>query len=224
MIHKLSRKNKRLLLIIEMELFVLLIISLAFWRDILNAGNIEEYANTDNIPSVAAEDGYLEFDTVRVSVPDPDASYSIGYDWAKNDKDYPSVPSSVSAYYTDDQDQVTYEVFLYRDKVIPISGDDGGTSLDSWFDEWEQQPADVNGQEAYEAPNVKGYLIRQGNDPSEDKNTYCSYTYYFAVETNSNIEQYVLEIDLYDPDCIDRAEEIFKACADSIYVRSTTQA
>lgn len=227
MIRKLStlstKKNKRLLLIVEFELLALLIISLAFWRDILNNGNIEKYASTDNIPTVSAEDGHLAFDAVRVSVPDSDASYSIGYDWAKDDEDYPSVPSSVSAYYTDDEDQVTYEIFLYRDKVTPMNGEEGDVSLDSWFDEWgQQQEAGV--QETYEAPRVKGYLIRHNSGSSEDEKTYCSYTYYFAIEANGNIEQYVLEVDLYDPDCIDRAEEIFKACADSITVKSTSQA
>ena len=228
MIRKLStlstRKNKRLLLIIEFELLALLIISLAFWRDVLNNGNIEKYASTDNIPTVSAEDGHLEFDAVRVSVPDSDASYSIGYDWAKDDEEYASVPSSVSAYYTDDEDNVTYEIFLYRDKVTPINGENDKVSLDSWFDEWEHQSGGSGGQEAYKAPHIKGYLIRHNSGSSEDEKTYCSYTYYFAIEANGNIEQYVLEIDLYDPDCIDRAEEIFKSCADSISVKSTSQA
>lgn len=224
----LSIKNKRLMLIIEMELLILLFIVLCFCRDVLNLGNVVEYASSSDVPVVTAADGYLEFDTVRVKVPHQGANYVIGYDWARGDKDYPTVPSSASAYYTDDSDEITYEVLLYRDKVTPKPEGDDGSALDTWFDEWEHKTDGNIEQHTYTTPNTEGFIIRTTAEPSEDdqdnadkdnNKTYCSYTYYFAVETENDIEQYVLEINYYDPAAIEKAEDIFANCAGSISVR-----
>ncbi len=259
-----------MLLLVGAELVLILALVPYFLFASFNSGNVDKYADAKNIPVVTADYGSLVFDSVRVSVPEKGASYAIGYDWAKNDKDYPSVPSSASAYYTDDSDNVLYEVMLYRDKVTPKDNNGNKYSLDMWFDEWTQGSKGSDSQKAYKTPDTKGFLIQTGSEAassdeeasdaaqgetndkedktpdetaevapdkapeeelketsdetSEENNTYCSYTYYFAVETDSDIEQYVLELDFYDPDYIAKAESIFKECADSISTGNSAHA
>ena len=246
-----SKRNKALIMMIGVELIVVLIILLYFLRFSISAGNVEKYADTKDIPEITADDGLLIYDNVRVIVPDEDATYVIGYDWAKKDTEYPSIPSSASAYYTDDNEQTRYEVLLYRDKVTPKEKSGKKYTLDMWYDEWEKASKGDSNQKPYKTPDTKGFLIQTGNvEPSEDKsddnakdktedqsagtaedksqdnseenskNGNCSYTYYFAVETDSDIEQFVFELNCYDPDYFDKAEKIFKACADSIHTGS----
>lgn len=231
-----TKKAKLLLVLIGLELIIVLAVLLFFLRSALSAGNVNKYADSKDIPVVTASDGLLEFNNVRVIVPDKNATYVIGYDWAKSDKDYPSIPSSASAYYTGDEDQTMYEVLLYRDKVTPKKKDGKKYSLDMWFDEWKQASKGNDAQEAYKTPDTKGFLIKTGSedvdygdtdaadadaaDDSGNKNTYRSYTYYFAVETDSDVEQYVFELNCYDPKYYGVVESIFKECADSIHTGS----
>lgn len=211
---KYTKKNRTLFVIVEIELAVLLIIMVYFLRSSLVSGNIDMYADNADIPVVSAEEGYLKFNSVRVSVPSESASYVIGYDWAKGDKEYPSVPSSASASYNGDNDQVLYEVLLYRDSVIPKNEGDTHNTVDSWFEGWKRRTGSSSAQEVYETPNTKGFLI----ETTEEKKAYRSYAYYFAVEADESIEQYVLELDYYDRDSLDNAEALIKSCADSIYI------
>jgi len=216
-----NKKRKRLILFIELELAAVLIVVLALLHTSLNAGNVEKYADNKDKPVVTAEDGYLSYDMVSVKVSGKGANYIVGYDWAEDDTDYPTVPSSASAYYNDSSGQVAYEVFLYRDKVTPKKSDGRKYSLDTWREEWEQSEGENAAQEAYKTEHTKGFLIKDkfDSEDSGENKTYCSYTYYFAVETDSDIEQYVLELSFYDPDAIKGAEKTFKSCADSISVR-----
>ena len=201
-------------------LLVILMILLTVTRSSLDDGNVEKkYSVPGDSPVIAAENGTLKFNSVRVSVPQENASYVIGYDWAKTDKEYPTVPSSASASYTDESEKLLYEIVLYRDKVASLDDPEENKTVDTWFDGWTLDSGENAAQEMYQAKNTKGVLIRNSGTQSGDSdNKNCSYTYYFAVEANNSIEQYVLELDYYDSASLDKAEEIFKACADSITV------
>lgn len=215
---KYTKKNRTLFVIVEIELAVLLIIMVYFLRSSLVSRNIDVYADKTDIPTVSAEEGYLKFNSIRVSVPKEGASYVIGYDWAKGDKEYPSIPSSASVSYNGDNDQVLYEVLLYRDSIIPKNEGDRQYTVDDWFEEWKRRSGSSTAQEVYETLNTKGFLIETTEDSSKDKKAYCSYAYYFAVKADESIEQYVLELVYYDHDSLDNAEDLIKSFADSIYI------
>lgn len=223
MLHKSfsTRKKKLLLILIELELLAVLIIILFLLQRSLNAGNVEKFADASDTPVVTAEDGRLRYNRVIVKVPTEGASYAVGYEWAEDDIDYPSVPSSASAYYTNESgEQVSYEVLLYRDRIIDPKE---SSSVDDWYSKWAQQSANSSDQEAYKTSKTKGYLIRVNSSDDEEK-TYCSYKYYFAVKSGKNVEQYVLELAFYDPDSIKDAENIFKSCAKSISIKKSKSA
>lgn len=267
----LSVRDKTIIVLLELLLVIILLAVFFFLRASYESGNVERYAKTDDIPVVTAERGVLAFNEVSVRVPPENASYVIGYDQASPDEEYPSVPSSASANYTDGSGRFTYEVVLYRDRVIQRNQDHQIYSLENWYEEWKPASSDgVSVQEAYSTPQTAGFLIRvtdgsvkkeapEGgapedeassgkDDPPKDETTaeaadnaskddapagsdgsaegepsggekiYCSYTYYFAVETEKTIEQYVLELDYYDPKTVDQTEALFRAIADTITV------
>ena len=209
-----SHRKKVLFIIVELELIALLLVALFFVRHSRMVDDIDKYAIADNAPEITAEAGNLIVDSVSVKVPSEDASYTIGYDWSEEDKDYPTVPTSASAYYTGKSGAVEYEAILYRNRVLPKERDN---SLRSWDEQWKKGAGENAGQEAYETPDTKGYLIR-----TNDEKKYCSYAYYFPVETDSSIEQYVLEMNFYSSDSIKNAEKLFKSIADSITTSNST--
>lgn len=296
---ELSHKEKRTVLLIEVMLIGILVILLFFLRSLYQRNTAEHYTEPEEMPVVTADDGRLTFNEVSVKVPKENAKYLIGYDPASPDEEYPSVPSSASVYYTDDSGNITYEVVLYRDRVMPKSTDHEQYTMKDWFEEWTPATDKGSKQEEYSTDETKGFLIRvpdknedgekeeakeeaaddaaeggatidetdgeetasdseeregadaKGTDDAEEtagekasikeegeaagddakaeeasegetvkkEKTYCSYTYYFAIETEKNIEQYVLELDYYDPDSVDRSEELFNTIAESIHLR-----
>lgn len=159
-----SKQKKVMLILVGAELVLILALVPFFLFSTYNSDNVKKYADAKNIPVVTADYGRLEFDSVRVTVPTEGASYAIGYDWAKHDKEYPSVPSSASVSYSDEADKVLYEVMLYRDKVTPKEKDGKEYSLDMWFDEWEQGSKGSGAQKSYKTPDTKGFLIQTGGD------------------------------------------------------------
>lgn len=207
---ELNHKNKRLVLVIEVMLVVIFIILLAFLRRAYDARNVDHYYDPGDQPVASAENGVLSFNTVSVTVPAEGAHYAIGYDQATDDEEYPSVASSASAYYKDEEGKDLYEVALYRDRVIPKATDHDTYTLNDWFAEW-QPSGKKSVQESYNTPQTAGFLIRSNKN--------CSFTYYFPVETESTIEQYVLELDYYDTETADKAEELFKTISESISVK-----
>lgn len=210
---ELSEKNKRLVMLIELMLFAILIMVLYLTRLAYNAGNVEHYADPSDKPVVRADNGILSFNTVSVEVPKKGARYAIGYDQASDDEDYPSVPSMASACYSDDKGGTTYEILLYRNLVIPKATDHETYTMDDWFNEWKPETDKYEEPESYKTAHTAGFLIK--NKSKEN----CSYTYFFAVETESDIEQYVLELDYYDIPNADKAADIFKTVSESLSVR-----
>ena len=185
-----------------------------YWRASMTEGSVDKHANSQVLPSVTADNGILSYNSVRVKVPTEGASYSVGYDWAKEDKEYPSVPSSASACYNSSADQIDYEVVLYRDKVI-AKDDKDTNSVGEWFSDWEPISDENVEQRLYKAKTTEGVLVYNLHEENEKK--YCSYTYYFVAETDKSVEQYVLEMTIYNLDL--DAEALFKSCADSIKIK-----
>lgn len=217
----LAKKNRKLLILVELELLVVLVLFLSLWRTGLNAGNVEKYASSEDIPVITAEDGYLAYNKVRVKVPEAGATYAVGYDWAEEDTDYPSIPTSAAAVYTGKEGQDLYDIILYRDKVTPKGDGSDQYTLEMWRADWVKTAESAENQEAYNTTAAKGFLIRTETEDGNGAKENCSYTYYFAVETERNIEQFVFEMSFYDPKYIAQAEKLFKACADSISVRAS---
>ena len=208
---KMNNKKKLLLLLIEGMLVAVFVMLLIILRYGYNSGNVEHYHDPGDAPAVHAGDGILRFNSVSTSVSKEGGTYAVGYDQASDDEEYPSVPSSASVYYTGEDGTMLYEVILYRDRVMPKATDHDTYTLDDWFAEWAPASEGDTVQEAYNTPQTSGFLIRGNNN--------CSYTYYFAVETESSIEQYVLELDYYDDSTASQAEELFKGISDSLTVK-----
>lgn len=214
-----KEKKKALLVLIGFELAVVLMIVLFFLRSSFDDGNVvKKHSAAEGIPAITADNGFLQFNSVKVKVPDENASYVIGYDWTKTDKDYPTMPSSASVYYSNDKGSTLYEIVLYRDMIHSKDGSADEITLDTWFDDWDLKSEDGTSQELYKTPATNGVLVSVMSDSADDdkEKAYCSYTYYFAVETSNSIEQYVLELNCYDPASFDNVKGIFEQCAESI--------
>ena len=216
-----NNKRKINFIVIGLCLVVSLITVLFFLRNSFVINSIDkELSDYNDVPDITVNNGKLRYNSVSVNVPKEGASYTIGYDWGKHDTDYPSIPSTASAYYTNEDEQILYEILLYRDLVAPKIENGNKVSLDTWFDNWKPESGKNATQEPYTTRNTKGILVRVSDDNYGNKGKkYCSYNYYFAVDAGSNIEQYVLEVNYYDSDSIDNAEDLFKACADSITIK-----
>lgn len=218
-VKRINNQKKILFILVGLGLLIMLLIALHYTEKTLVSGNIsKKYSDSMDIPAITADNGYLSFNSVSVKVPKEGASYVIGYDWAEGDTEYPTIPSSASASYLNDKGHDSYEILLYRDKVSPKNNPDSNVSLDTWFDGWTTSDEDGSTQEKYKAKNANGILIKTANKDLDGENKYCSYTYYFAVETSSSIEQYILELNCFDTESISNADSLFKSCADSISV------
>ena len=214
-------KTVKIFIIVGAVLFVLLTTVLFFVRNSIGEGVDQTHSNYNDIPHIMADAGTLSCNSVSVKVPKKDAVYSIGYDWGADDTDYPTIPSTASASYLDENDNAVYEVLLYRDEVYPTDNAKSKKTIDNWFDDWKPLTDDAAQQEPYKTAKTKGILVRVVKEPSEKEKAYCSYTYYFAVEANNSIEQYVLELDCFDSESFSGAEDLFKKCADSISIKKS---
>ena len=218
MIHLKKDKVKIALTVINLAFIAGLVVLLALLRNGLNIGTNKVHTDYDDIPTVTAEDGVLRYNTVSVKVPKENASYTVGFDWGKDDRDYPTVPSTGSVTYSKG-DQPSYEVLLYRDNVVPLEELDAGKTKDNWFDDWGSSPDENTQIVPYEAAKTKGLLVKITDGAPEGERKYCSYNYYFVLETSNSIEQYVLELNFYDEESINNAESLFTACADTISIK-----
>lgn len=210
-----KKKLKRFFVFIGLLLVIGLIVLVMSISDSNNAGNIEKYSKHDNPPTIIAENGIISIDDVSMKVPQKNASYSIGYDWGEKDTEYPTVPSSATVNYTDIAGNVAYELYMYRNSIVPKNSDSNKT-VETWFDSWKTSNNDDVKQEKYRGPHTEGIIIRSSDTTSNDENAYCSYSYYFVIETAENIEQYAFTLNCYDSAYFAIADQVFKSCINSI--------
>lgn len=220
MSYKFSDKHKVYFLLSGMVLIPLFLLIVFLWSESLTSNNVSKSLYRDYAPVITAENGFLTYNSVRIKVPKTGASYTVGYDWAREDKDYPSVPSSATVLYSNDGGQPAYEVVLYRDKVVQkdLRSTSNGEVLKKWFDGWDSTSDSYVKQQPYEAPTTSGFLVSTHREYGEGAKEYCSYTYYFVIETVSSFEQYVVDFRFFDSDSINNAEGIFKAFTDGITI------
>ena len=217
-IKRLSWKGGLLLVLVELVLVLFLAVILTQHISINSDEPSLGPAFTDEI---SCSDGQLTVNTVSVSVPnDGGVSYSISYDWGKDDKDYPTTPKVAIASYPSDSGNPKYDITLYRDSFTPAKKVPAGKKPSNWFSDWKK----VNDEYSKQAPkkygDINGFEISTvGNDP---EGSFESTSFYFAVRTKEGVSVYVIEGLLYDKEA---EKEFNKVLEDAITsIRTKKQA
>ena len=193
-IKKMGRRQGILLVLVELILVLLLAVILSQHISINSGGSSSDSDFTDEI---SCADGELNVNTVSVSVPtDAGVSYSISYDWGKDDKDFPTVPKVAIASYRSDSGDLKYDISLYRESFTPAKKIPEGKKPSNWFDDWKTVNDENSKQEPKKSGDINGFLVSTvGNEP---EGAYETTSFYFAVRTRDGVSVYVAEGLLYD--------------------------
>ena len=191
---RLSKRNGLLLVLIELILVLFLAVILTQHIS-LNSG--DPTSDSGFVDEISCADGQLSVNTVSVSVPtEGGVSYSISYDWGKDDKDYPTVPKVAIASYHSDTGDLKYDISLYRDSFTPAKKVPAGKKPSNWFSDWKSVNDGNSKQEPKKSGDINGFLITTvGNEP---EGAYETTEFYFAVRTKDGVSVYVAEGLLYD--------------------------
>lgn len=217
-IRALGKKNGLLLVLVELILVLFLAVILTQHISLNSGGPTSDSGFVDEI---SCADGQLSVNTVSVSVPaESGVSYSISYDWGKDDKDYPTVPKVAIASYHSDTGELKYDISLCRDSFTPAKKVPAGKKPSNWFSDWKNVDDGNSKQEPKKSGDINGFLITTvGNEP---EGAYETTEFYFAVRTKEGISVYVAEGLLYDKEY---EKEFNKAMEDVIAsVRTKKQA
>jgi len=191
---RLSKRNGLLLVLVELILVLFLAVILTQHIS-LNSG--DPTSDSGFVDEISCADGQLSVNTVSVSVPaEGGVSYSISYDWGKDDKDYPTVPKVAIASYHSDTGDLKYDISLYRDSFTPAKKVPSGKKPSNWFSEWKSVNDGNSKQKPMKSGDINGFLITTvGNEP---EGAYETTEFYFAVRTKEGVSVYVAEGLLYD--------------------------
>ncbi|MBR2706524.1 MAG: hypothetical protein IKE74_04700 [Mogibacterium sp.] len=190
-----ARRSGRLLaVVIVLEILLLVTAVVKIYMSASINGN-DPIRYSRSVDDVFCDEGHLVVNDVDVAVPvNGGESYSISYSWAKEDKDYPSVPYAANVLYTDDDEKPKYEMSLYRVETIPRKKIPRGKTADNWFDSWKAADSDGVSQKPMKSGDINGFYITPGKTEGGYPDTsYENYSYYFATQDKKGIHVYVLE-------------------------------
>lgn len=195
-IKKLGKKNGILLILVELILVLFLAVILSQHIS-LNSDEPGQRADSGFVDEISCSDGQLTVNTVSVKVPaDGGVSYSISYDWGKDDKEYPTVPKAAIASYPAEGGDLKYDISLYRESFTPSKKVPEGKNPSNWFADWKTVNNEYSKQGPKKSGDINGFMISTvGNDP---EGAYESSSFYFAVGTKEGVSVYVVEGLLYD--------------------------
>ena len=220
--------RQSILLAIPVILLILTIANIIYYNSPLNTDDPIMFADETAVDDVSCSSGTLIVNDVSVDVPaDGSEVYSISYTWAKDDKEYPSVPYASVVSYPGKDGSTAYEISLYRNDTIKKEALPSGKTSDNWFDSWDATSTDDVVQEARRSGDINGFYIHPVN-PAEiedeedpDSMSYNTYTYYFAVQNKQGISVYVLEGVCHDPEKAKDFVRIFEKSIQKIKVPSS---
>ncbi|MBR0373970.1 MAG: hypothetical protein IJH91_05545 [Mogibacterium sp.] len=219
----LSKKKKKLLLIIGAELVVVLAIILLLYVRSLHLGNETLLHNRQDADQISAENGLLSVNDVSVEVPAEGAKYTITYEWAEDDEEYPTIPTAASVAYSDDDGNVVYEAALYKVSFTPTEEIPEGKDVSNWFDDWDVIEDENVTQRKYNTNTTHGFLItvRSGED---ENMTVDSYSYYFVQSTSTGMGLYVLEFTCFDAEYAQQFGTMFAECMQHVSLETSKEA
>lgn len=217
----LPKKSSTILVLIELALLVVCVS--VFLRSVsFNRNDSMVYADPSQADDITCSDGRLHVNEVCADVPtDGNVSYNISYTWGSEDTDYPSVPRSVTASYRNDEENLLYDISLYRDSFTPSSNTGEEKTADNWFDDWEASEDEVSTHQPLDAGNLHGFQIISNEDlKNEDSGSiYASSSFYFAVQEEDGVSVYVLEGILYNPEFLEEYEAALSESIQSITIK-----
>ena len=204
-------KRKGLLIIIWHEILVGVILFILLIHSVsLNATDKIKYADEASADQISCSDGALIVNDVTVLVPtDGNVKYNIAYSWGKDDRKYPT-----------DDDNILYDLTLYKDSFTPADKLKPGQNVSTWFRSWITGDDGKVKREQKDVGNIHGFLISTtGSSDEGEGSIYESSTYYFAVHTPDGITVYILEGNLYDRDSQKAMQAAMKSAMESISIK-----
>lgn len=177
-----------------------------------------QYTDKSEGEHITCADGLLIYNDVSAKVPtDGNLKYSVSYSWAEDDTDYPSVPTSALATYTDAPEggKPVYEISLYKDSFTPNEAIPAGKDRSNWFSGWSEEKSEELYAFPHKVNDINGFCISNLHAENVTEG-YRTYTYYFAVQENGGISVYALEGICYDPQQRDAFKEIIKESIASV--------
>lgn len=213
-------KRPTLFIIIAMELLLAVLFILLISQSVnINTDNSVIYADSDYIDEISYSDGLLIANNVHVQIPNEDyITYGISYAWGEDDDQYPTVPQTVNASFSDKEGETSkFDLVLYRESFTPTDDLEGKNAL-NWFNGWEPIDNEMSKQEPRKSGDINGFQISTIGCNSDS--AYDTSSFYFPIQDNDGVSVYVLEGLLYDRSSVDDFTKVMDEAIASIQINN----